>query len=71
MNDYSFQLGFSQVKQKDVGEVKQKIMAALGICTRSSWSARLNGTVEPKISEAKAIEDIFNEYGITDIWGAA
>lgn len=70
MNEYSFELGFSQVKRKDVAEVKSRIMAALGISTRSSWLARLNGTVEPKISEAKAIEEIFSDYDIEEVWGA-
>lgn len=70
MNEYSFELGFSQVKRKDVAEVKSRIMAALGISTRSSWLSRLNGTVEPKISEAKAIEEIFADYDIEEVWGA-
>ena len=71
MNEFSFQLGFSQVRQRDIADVKHKIMVALHISTRSSWAARLNGLVEPKISEAKAIEDIFKEYGIKNIWGVA
>ncbi|MDD3019507.1 MAG: hypothetical protein PHX61_00840 [Alphaproteobacteria bacterium] len=71
MDEFSFQLGFSQVRQKDIKEVKKRIMAALGISTRTSWTARLNGTVEPKVSEAKAIEEIFAEFGIKEIWGAA
>jgi len=25
--------------------------------------------VEPKVSEARAIEEIFAEYGIKEIWG--
>jgi predicted transcriptional regulator len=54
---------------RDIKEVRQKIMKALGIKHRASWIARLNGTIEPRVSEAKAIEEIFAEYGITDIWG--
>ncbi len=69
MSDFSFQLGFSQVKQRDAKEVKKKIMLALDITTRSSWAIRLNGVVEPKVSEAKAIEEIFAEYGINEVWG--
>lgn len=71
MNEFSFQLGFSQVKQKDANDVKKKIMTALGISTRASWAARLNGVVEPKVSEARAIESIFADYGVRDVWGAA
>lgn len=67
--EFSFRLGFSQVKQRDIRDVRRKIMQALGIKTRSSWMMRLNGVVEPKVSEARAIEEIFAEYGITEVWG--
>ena len=69
MNEFSFRLGFSQVMKKDLVGVKQKIMTALGISTRASWLRRLKGEVEPKVSEVKAIEEIFLEYGINKIWG--
>lgn len=69
MKRFSFQKGFSQVRQRDVSEVKAKIMRALNIKTRASWKYRLDGTIEPKVSEASAIEAIFAEYGITEIWG--
>ena len=70
MNEFSFKMGFSQLRQKDVPKVKERIMSSLGITTRSSWSARLNGAVEPKVSEAKTIELIFADYGIKQVWGA-
>ncbi|MDD4593138.1 MAG: hypothetical protein PHG06_22365 [Parabacteroides sp.] len=44
-------------------------MSALGLTTRAAWWQRLNGIVEPKVSEAAAIEKIFTDFGITDIWG--
>lgn len=69
MSKFSFQRGFSQVRQKDVANVKAEIMTALGIATRSSWAARLNGAVEPKVSEAHQIEEIFAKYGINEVWG--
>jgi hypothetical protein len=71
MNEFSFQNGWSQVRQKDVTEVREKIMNALGleVTSRASWALHLKGIVEPKVSEARAIENIFAEYGITDIWG--
>lgn len=67
--EFSFKCGFGQVKQKDAKEVRRKIMDALGLTTRASWYARLNGVVEPKLSEAKAIEEIFHAYGVKEIWG--
>lgn len=69
MNEYSFKRGFAQVQQKDVQQVKERIMSALGLTTRVSWYARLNGSVEPKVSEARAIEAVFSDYGIKDVWG--
>ena len=70
MNEFGFKAGFSQVKRKDAKEVRERIMRALGLTTRASWYARLNGSVEPKVSEARAIEEVFGEFGITNVWGA-
>lgn len=69
MEKYSFKKGYEQVQKKDLKLVKSKIMETLGINNRVSWNARLKGEIEPKISEHQAIEKIFNEIGITDIWG--
>lgn len=66
---FSFRHGFMQVKNKDLQDVKQKIMTAIGVETRAAWLNRLNGKVEPKVSEAEAIEAIFRQYGITKVWG--
>jgi hypothetical protein len=65
----SFQRGFGQVRQMDADKVRDEIMSELGLTSRTSWFFRLNGTIEPKVSEAKAIEAIFKNYGITDVWG--
>lgn len=46
-----------------------KLMAALNINTRMAFLNRLKGEVEPKVSEARAIEAVFAEYGIKDVWG--
>ena len=66
---FSFIKGWMQLRQIDTEAVKARIMEALGITTRTSWSNRLNGHIEPKVSEVRAIEAIFADYGITDIWG--
>lgn len=70
MNEFSFKLGFSQVKRKDAKEVREQIMEALGLTTRASWYARLNGCVEPKVSEARAIEGVFAKFGVSKVWGS-
>ncbi len=66
---YSFQKGYNLVKNKDVAKVKKRIMNALNITSRPGWIARLRGDIEPRISEAAAIEAIFKEFGVTEIWG--
>ena len=57
------------MKVCEVVEVKAEIMSALGITTNVSWINRRSGKIEPKISEARAIEEIFAKRGITDVWG--
>jgi len=69
MSKFSFKKGFGQVKQKDVLNIKEEIMTALNLNSREAWRLRLNGITEPKVSEAQEVERIFNEYGITEIWG--
>jgi len=71
MDNFSFKKGYGQVQRKDAPEVRKKIMQALklNLKSRGSWKLRLDGKVEPKVTEADAIIEIFKEYGITDIWG--
>ncbi len=69
-NKYSFRRGWAQVRNCDVRQCRADIMTALGLVTRMAFLQRLNGNVEPRISEYKAIEAVFAKYGITDIWGA-
>lgn len=66
---FSFSKGWGQVKLNDSKQVKSEIMNALKINTRAGWGQRLRGEVEPRVSEAKAIEDIFKKRGITKVWG--
>ena len=68
MGEYSFRTGWSLLRQKDAADAKASIMAALKINTRMAWYNRLNGRVEPKVSEVKAIEAVFAKYGIKQIW---
>lgn len=66
---FSFLKGWGQVTQNDSKQVKTEIMTALKINTRAGWGQRLRGDVEPRVSEAKAIEVIFAKYKITEVWG--
>jgi hypothetical protein len=70
MNEkFSFKRGWRQVRRKDSKAVQERIMMVLGVHTAMSWSRYLNGRIEPRITEYKAINAIFGEYGITDVWG--
>lgn len=69
MSEFSFQRGWGQVTVGQAKEVKAEIMKKLGITTNSNWLQRLKGRVEPKVSEAKAIETVFHQYKIFEIWG--
>lgn len=71
MSEFSFQKGWGQVTVGQAKEVKAEIMLKLGIKANSNWLQRLKGNVEPKISEAYAIESVFKKYGIKDIWGSS
>lgn len=65
----SFEKGFKQVPIGMARIVKDELMNALKIKTNNSWSNRLKGKSEPRVSEARAIEEIFAKHGITDVWG--
>lgn len=67
--NFAFQLGWSQVKCGDLPKVRKELMKALGVKTRPAFLNRKNGVVEPKVSEAKAIEEIFAKYGVKNVWG--
>lgn len=69
MSEFSFQKGWGKVTVSQAKEVRAEIMSKLGITSNSNWLQRLKGRVEPKVSEAKAIEDVFKKNGITEIWG--
>lgn len=68
---FSFKKGWSQVKTSDAPKVRKKLMVALGVNSRAGFCNRMRGDIEPKITEARAIESVFAEYGITDVWGEA
>lgn len=67
---FSFLAGYNQVPVKFASSVRKEIMDSIGINNRVSWYQRLYGNVEPKVSEASAIESVFAKYGIKNVWGA-
>ena len=67
--NFSFQLGWSQVMNGDIPKIRKELMNALGVKTRAAFLNRMKGDVEPKVSEAKVIEEIFAKYGVKNVWG--
>ncbi|MDR1561215.1 MAG: hypothetical protein LBS23_02560 [Holosporaceae bacterium] len=65
----AFQIGWMHVAQGKAARVRAKIMAVLDISTKQAFLNHLNGRVPHNEAEIQAIEAIFNEIGITEIWG--
>lgn len=68
MEKIGFLNGLGQVQEKDSANVRTELMAALGVASRMSLSNYSRGLIEPKVSQANAVELVFNKYGITEIW---
>jgi len=65
-----FRRGLNQVRIGDYTEVREELMAALGINNRNSLAAYASGRQEMKVTQAEAVEGVFNRYGVTsNIWG--
>ncbi|MDR0207053.1 MAG: hypothetical protein LBI45_07350 [Bacteroidales bacterium] len=66
-NLFSFKRAYESLPANKKSEVRAKIMSEL---SKESYAfyQRMNGRVEPKVSEAQKIEAIFAEYGITEVW---
>lgn len=67
--NFSFEKGWSQLPIGYIEECRNRLMEAFGITTRAAFCKRRNGDVEPRMSQIKAVEDIFADYGIKDVWG--
>lgn len=66
---FAFKKGWSQLPRNKMEEARLRIMTALKLQARNNFYIRLRGKIEPKVSEAEKIEEIFREYGITEVWG--
>ena len=71
MERFSFQRGLNEAKGGDADTIKAEIIELLQLKSKSQWYQRLNGHVEPKVSEKEGIEEIFVKYGVkkSKIWG--
>ncbi len=64
-----FQRGFSQLSVGDAKAAREELLKALGVNNEISFYNYRRGDIEPKASQAAAVEAVFHKYGITDIWG--
>ena len=64
-----FLSGYNQLRVGDVQTATKELWAALGINNKVSFFKYRDGDIEPKASQAAAVEAVFHKYGITDIWG--
>lgn len=66
-----FRSGLNQVKVGNYKVVVEELKKALGINNRNSFYAYRDGAIEPKVTQAEAVEVVFNRFGVTkNIWGA-
>lgn len=65
----SFRKGLRELKVKDYPDAKAKIMEAIGINNRTSFSSYADGKTQMKVDQYKAVEAVFASYGIRNCWG--
>lgn len=63
-NKWSFKDAFHSLPHNEMSIVRKEIEKALNIKANMSWYNRLNGNIEPKVSEYLAIKRIFKKRGI-------
>ncbi len=68
MKKIGFLKGLGQVQEKDSANVRAELMQALGVASKMSLSTYSRGLVEPKVTQATAVEAVFSKYGIKNIW---
>lgn len=64
----SFSQGWQQLRQCDVAECRKRLMDALRVNNRTSFSKYKNGQISIHPAAKREVERIFNSYGITDVW---
>lgn len=66
----AFRKGLSELRVKDVPEVKAEIMAILAVSTKQSFIRYADGKVANlDVEKARRIEAVFARYGVADCWG--
>ncbi len=63
-----FRKGYGKLTIDQKVEATGRLWKALGVNNRKSFHDYRNGTIEPRISKAAAVEAVFKYYGINEIW---
>jgi hypothetical protein len=66
---YRILTAYSILHNFDIKQVNKELWNALGIDNRVSFSQYKRGKIEPKASQAAAVEEVFKRYDITEVWG--
>lgn len=67
--NHAFLRGWNKLPFGSVETVQGKIMDALSVNSRTQFWRHLNGQTRHSKAECEAIEKIFSEAGVIDIWG--
>ena len=66
----AFRKGLSELRGKDLPEVREALFRILGITTSASYNNYASGrTKNLDVDKARQIEALFAAYGITNPWG--
>lgn len=64
---YTFVNALGQIPRGRFVEVKNRLCKVLGFADESTWYRCLNG-YSPRLGAARAVEQVFAEFGVTDCW---
>ena len=68
--DKAFKKGLSELRVKDLPEVREALYRILRVTTRQGFLNYQNGKVQTlDVDKAKQIEALFASYGIAKPWG--
>lgn len=65
-----FNKGLNQVLYKDYNQVIAELREALGINSRAGLHHYRHGVIRLRAEQAARVIQVFNKYGITEIWDA-
>ena len=68
INQYSFRFAYDSLPRNKQPEARKKIKEIFGIISDQQLYKRIDGDIEPKISEAQEVMRYFSSFGIKISW---